>query len=234
MKKRNVAVLAILSIVIFFAAREIVTLRDEQHSLSFMGWNLSIQGPYISRNAFNTGTRNSDTEFFANDFDVSFQRIPGVEIEKSAGAYFAENGDIRVIEQADTAILQGLFSAEYLNQNFEEIESLNGGIKQYFRLLNQEFALLGLKEGGCTFGSFVNITKKIEILRMPCLPDSGNADLNGLGGGFTFDGETLLLAIGAPEAFSVAIRALAQDPSSPYGKVIRFKRTDLVHPKRNF
>jgi hypothetical protein len=192
-----------------------------------MGWNLKIKGPYIKRSISTTGTRNSDTEFFANDFNVSFHRIAGIEINKSAGAYFTENGDIRIIEQADKILLQNLFPAKDINQLFKEIENLNGGIKQYFRLSNQEFALLGLKESGCTFGSFFNITKKIEILRMPCLPDSANADLNGLGGGFSFDGVSLLLAIGAPETFSGAIRALAQDRSSPYGKVIRFKKTDL-------
>lgn len=192
-----------------------------------MGWNLKIKGPYIKRSISTTGTRNSDTEFFANDFNVSFHRMAGIEIDKSAGAYVTEKGDIRVIEQADKDLLQNLFPAKDINQLLNEIETLNGGIKQYFRLSNQAFALLGLKESGCTFGSFVNVTKKIEILRLPCLPDAANADLNGLGGGFSFDGESLLLAVGAPETFSGAIRALAQDMSSPYGKVIRFKKTDL-------
>ena len=144
MKKRNVVILVIFSLVIFFAVKKIVTLRDEQHSVSFMGWNLKIKGPYIKRSISTTGTRNSNTEFFANDFNVSFHRIAGTEINKSAGAYFTEKGDIRVIEQADKILLQNLFPAKDINQLFKEVENLNGGIKQYFRLSDQEFALLGL------------------------------------------------------------------------------------------
>jgi len=192
-----------------------------------MGWNINIKGPFIKRSISTTGTRHSKTEFFANDFNVSFHRIPGIKIGKSAGGYITEKGDIKVVEQNDRNLLGNLIPGKDLTRMFKGVEEINGGIKQYFRLSEQEFALLGLKESGCTFGSFVNITKHIEILRMPCLPDSGNADLNGLGGGYSFDGDTLLLAVGAPETSSAAIRKLAQDMSSPYGKVIRFRKSDL-------
>ncbi|MDA0340495.1 MAG: PQQ-dependent sugar dehydrogenase, partial [Proteobacteria bacterium] len=138
-----------------------------------------------------------------------------------------ESGDLKIVEQNDRSLFGNLIPGKDIGLIFKGGEAHNGGTKQYFRMFNQEFALLGLKEGSCAFGSFVNITKKIEILRMPCLPDPGNVDFNGLGGGYSFDGDELLLAVGAPENISPAIRKLAQDMSSPYGKVIRFKKSDL-------
>lgn len=232
MKKRKIIILTLVALALFYPVKKIVTLRDEQRSFAFMGWTLNIKGPLIKRGAFTTGIRHSETEFFANDFNVSFNRIPGLETGKSAGGFITERGGIKIVEQDEKNLLKNFIAEKDLTRLFKEDDDLHGGIKQYFRLSKQEFALLGLKVGDCVYGSFVNITKKIEILRMPCLPDSGNADLNGLGGGYSFDGDTLLLAVGAPEADSTAIRKLAQDMSSPYGKVIRFKKTDLERAQK--
>ena len=84
--------------------------KGDKTELRLGRWSMEIKRVNKKRNPFNTGFSKTEMEFYANDFDVTFAKVPGVETAKVAGFYFSEEGLIKVIEQDDRNIFEKLFS----------------------------------------------------------------------------------------------------------------------------
>ena len=65
-----------------------------------------------------------------------------------------------------------------------------------------------------------------ELLKTKCLPKE-EIDFNGLGSSHIHHDGKILLSIGTPEQSSSAIRALAQDTNSMFGKILEINNNDL-------
>jgi len=111
-----------------------------------------------------------------------------------------------------------------LPKNFTRIR--NGGIKTVFIYKDKQFALLSSLYKGCFYASIVLIDIKKEIFKTKCLPTK-KIDYNGLGSSHIHHGEKIILSIGTPEQASSAIRKLAQDKISFFGKIIEIDKKEL-------
>jgi len=167
-----------------------------------------------------------------NDFIGELLPLPTRRIPTSKTASVHLKGDeVYFVEQRYD--FEKIWQASELGKSLDQIEpfiDFNGGIKQHFYFNNHEFILATLKTKSseeCYFSSLINLSIKSEIFRTPCLPKSMLFDFNGIGGGYAERGGLLYLAIGAPEYTSASVRKFAQDPKSPYGKVIIFDQKRL-------
>ena len=178
-----------------------------------------------------------------NDFTLTITKVPNSKMEgglpnkttKTGGLFIEKNGLLQVYEQSNLNQLWKEFELEKIVPSYSIVNSNYGGVKKIFRYESNLFALLPLTKTtpaqGCFFVSLINLTKKEEVFRAPCLPDTANNDLNAIGGGNAELNGDLLLAIGVPDALGKITPYLAQDTSSPYGKVLRFKKENLIGRK---
>ena len=117
-------------------------------------------------------------------------------------------------------------------RDFEAGVDRSGGIKNLFYHADSLIALVGLVDidAKCAYASVVNISLGVTALEFPCLPDFEFTNFLGLGGGFAeiVESGILMLSVGTPENTSEAIRALAQDMDSPYGKILAIPESTLV------
>ena len=166
----------------------------------------------------------------ANSFGLKVKKINlKVNPIRTAGILF-NNNEIVVYEQTDTQKIDIKFLNKYNGTHLDEINP----IRQIFNYRNNVICLLvfGAKEK-YKFVSLINLTKKIEIFRSPML-SSDNATFDGIGGGYTFLGDNLLFALGTPSAsYGDQISELAQDLTSPFGKVLIFNTKDLEIQRSN-
>ena len=103
----------------------------------------------------------------------------------------------------------------------------NGGIKTIFTHNNNEFALISSSKTNCFYASIVLLENGKEIFKTKCLNETKKmTDFNGLGSSNIHYNDKILLSIGAPEQGSSKIRALAQDNSSMYGKILEIDKMD--------
>lgn len=177
----------------------------------------------------------------ANDFLINLSAIKTNRIptSKTASIFLnTEFGDrVNVVEQRYD--FQKIWDENNLDHYISQVEpflDFNGGIKQHFIFEENNFILATLKNKSsdhCYFASLINLTNRSEIFRTPCLSKESIFDFNGIGGGYAIRGEKLYLAIGAPEYTSSSVRKLAQDPKSPYGKVLVFNRQRLLSKPSN-
>lgn len=181
-------------------------------------------------------SKNSPQRIESNDFLIELisLKTDRVPTSKTASIHLNSelNSKVNIIEQRYD--FQRLWDDKKLEASLGQVEpflDFNGGIKQHFYFENQEFifATLKLKSSDqCYFGSLINLTKKSEIFRTPCLAKDLMFDFNGIGGGYVIENGRLYLAVGAPEYTSSSVRQLAQDPKSPYGKVLVFDKQRLL------
>lgn len=164
-----------------------------------------------------------------NDFQVYTQHIETFNSSKLAYIDF-NNNLVTAYNQANPKILVDLINPD----EFEHAEnaSRSGGLKSLFVINNDFIGLVGLfnKDQDCAYGSLINISQKKIINRFPCVPDTSEIDFNGLGGGYVWDEnkDILYISIGVPTHSSQTIRNLAQDPKMPYGKVISYRKEQLL------
>ncbi len=146
---------------------------------------------------------------------------------RTASVYFDSNHSIKYSLQLDTSITQPIVNSFA----YGEPASINDiQIKQVVKLQDRELLLLGINDSTCAFASIYDATNSKVIFKAPCLPDTQYVDFNGIGGGYATRDGILYIAIGAPTASNENIQNLAQDPSSPYGKVLSFSQNDLDNP----
>ena len=102
----------------------------------------------------------------------------------------------------------------------------NGGIKTIFIHNKSEFALISSLKNDCYYASIILLNNSKELFKTQCLPKE-EIDFNGLGSSHIHHGDEILLSIGTPEQSSSAIRALAQDTNSMFGKILKINNNDL-------
>ena len=170
-----------------------------------------------------------------NNFDI--YRHDYTELDKIDRLAYLDfdDGLLSVYPQDDYSIIADTGIGE---KEFQHGVEKNGGIRNMFFYQNNLIALVGLVniETECAYASLVNISLKIVLLEFPCLPQFEFVLLEGLGGGFVSmpDSEILLLALGVPEARGEEIRALAQIPSSPYGKILKIPESTILGNGNNY
>ena len=102
----------------------------------------------------------------------------------------------------------------------------NGGVKSIFIHNKSEFALISSLKNDCYYASIILLNNSKELLKTKCLPKE-EIDFNGLGSSHIHHDGKILLSIGTPEQSSSAIRALAQDTNSMFGKILEINNNDL-------
>ena len=97
-------------------------------------------------------------------------------------------------------------------------------LKQLLTVQGTNFALLGLVSKGCVFAMLVNLNKMLTADRYPCVDNSGeDVNFNNLGGGYVVQGNILYMSLGLTSSVTRGkVSFLAQDESSPYGKVLKY------------
>jgi hypothetical protein len=171
----------------------------------------------------------------ANDFMLKLERIPNVLVMgkyRSAGILQDPLGKLQVFMQSDAASILSEYKIDTKGRNVEGTITKNGGLKRIFKF--QDY-LIGLftfvdSQSGCYYASLINLTKGVEFMRGPCLPESVGLDFNGIGGGHAELNGNLLVAIGTPTTDYLEISTLAQDLKSHYGKILRFSTKDVLVP----
>ena len=102
----------------------------------------------------------------------------------------------------------------------------NGGVKSIFIHNKSEFALISSLKNDCYYASIILLNNSKELFKTKCLPKK-EIDFNGLGSSHIHHDGKILLSIGTPEQSSSAIRALAQDTNSMFGKILEINNNDL-------
>jgi aldose sugar dehydrogenase len=185
------------------------------------------------------GMKDSVKTFFSNDFQFSFN--PGLydKTVTRSGGLIMQNNRLQVFEQGD---IFKIWKAYDLNSVLPGIEpavdengGLYGGARKVFVFRDNLFCFLTLKEknSDCFFASIVNLTKRKEVFRAPCLPDykKPDPDFSEIGGGYTEYKGNLLFSLGAPSTAGKNTLALVQNEKSPYGKILLFTKEQLIDGK---
>lgn len=102
-----------------------------------------------------------------------------------------------------------------------------GGIRGIFYLNNQRYAYMATLKIGCQAMSIINLDENIEIFQTDCLPDYEGVHYDGIGGASIHNEGNILLSIGAPTNNSEAIRNLAQNDKSFYGKIVSINKKSI-------
>jgi hypothetical protein len=174
--------------------------------------------------------KENEQSIYGNDFQVVYTKIDLPLYNKTAGIFAVDKSHIVVYEQDSLDKLWKKYGLEFKIKDAKAFLDKGGGLKQIFNHSGDLFGLVTLVgKNHCYFASLINFSKSKEIFRAPCLPDADIIDLNGVGGGFAELGNNLLLAIGAPEHHSHTVANLAQESSSPYGKILIFSHEDLYN-----
>lgn len=183
-------------------------------------------GALIRGEDFSEGRVASADMVLTNEFEFQFVALEDAPSQRPAGVLGPDDeGRFVVVEQSATEIagrdvpaLLEAIGATYPAERW-------GGIQQLIEIDGALFALLGLGRGDCLFAALVDLERLQVVEEFPCLSgDQALLSMNSIGGGYAvMNGTSFMLALGtgADTTWSQANDA-AQDPSSPYGKVLRY------------
>ena len=161
----------------------------------------------------------------SNEFAFTFHRLPGRDLVQVAGIVGPdEDGQFLTVEQADTSV-QGRDLAPLLERLHSWFpEEQRGGIKQLVEIDGALFGLLGLERENCLYVALVDFERMEVADDYPCLDNSqGFLAFQNAGGGYVLRDGELLIALGVVSDVTWSnASAAAQDPSSPYGKILRY------------
>ncbi len=161
----------------------------------------------------------------ANSFKFQYVNVIPFE-EKTAGIIFDDTSkDYEIFTQNGYLIDKKIMKKLEMPKDFYTDQ--DGGIKSVFKIDDNFYFLIPKKENDCFFASLINFTKKVELMRSKCIPDSENINFAGLGGAYIFKDEDLLLSIGTPTHISDTIDTLSQKNDSIFGKIISIKTEEL-------
>jgi len=187
----------------------------------------------VKRNLFNKKTPGVIKLFYANDFTLGLTHLDDIENSEKTAGFILDNGNIIKYEQADIDKYWEEWSLSDFMLNANPTRFRGGGLKQIFQHKDQTFIFASLKNGNeCYFASLINITKRHEIFRTPCLPKVDEIDFSSIGGAWVSRGNGILLSVGTPSD-TKNIASLAQDTSSPYGKILYFSDSRLTNKNNN-
>lgn len=179
--------------------------------------------------------------FIGNDFFLEMHRVDSLgNPKKTGGLLFDGAGKLSVFEQSEARSLLGVYGASKVLQDAiigtNQNGGFAGGLKKSFYFKGDVFFYLGLRSKNdkeCFFTSLVNVSKSFEVFRGPCIPNPEAIDFNASGGGNAILNDQLYFAVGAPSVNGIETERLAQDMTSPYGKVLVFQEDQLLDQPSN-
>ena len=163
-------------------------------------------------------------EFFGNSFTVELKKIRSIK-GKTASVVFEENSNYRIFTQSGSDITSN--KIEEMNLPIDFTLEKGGGVKSVINMNEKYFALISRKTFGCYHASLIELDNQTIILDSKCIKDDENVDFAGLGGGYVFKDNSLLLSVGTPTHNSDDIDLLAQKKDSIFGKILEFTEGDL-------
>lgn len=193
-----------------------------------------ISNFYIHYNLKYTNKLDS-INIYANSFQLKVNRYKNYKFTNKTAGLIIDSNNLKIFEQSNLIGLKTYFHLDSLfkniyNDKFYESEPL----KQLYKYRDNILALLIFNDQKNKYISIINCTKKFEIFRSKNLPTDIFLDYNGIGGGITEFNNDLLIAIGVPSAgYKNKISELAQNPNSPYGKVLIFKSDEIISKRSN-
>ena len=165
----------------------------------------------------------------SNDFEIKLKNDNYKYKTNHSAGVVSLNKDTKIYEIDDLKYLWDEYNiGSVINDAIPYMEN-HGGIKRIFNYNENLIGLVTLinKDQNCVFASLVNFTKRGEIFRANCLDNKENIEFNGIGGGVVRYDNGILFALGVPTYSSKIIDDLAQDKSSPYGKILYFDGNSL-------
>ena len=184
--------------------------------------------------------KNVDTkklEFTANSFEVNLEKIINFK-EKTAFIIYPKE-EIKFNKEKLKIFSQNGYIIENFKQkklNLPKYFTLqrNGGVKTIISVEDKKIALISGKEKNCFFVALVNLFDGNELLRTKCLPEKPkNNDFNGLGSSNIHLDDFIYLTLGTPEKHMSKNSPLAQNDDDLFGKVLRFKKSDVLKKINN-
>ncbi len=162
----------------------------------------------------------------SNEFAFELVPLPGLTVNAQAAGVSGMPGhsDFWIAEQGTVELGPYDLTAVLNAHDFTNATAYLGGVKQLITIHNSTFALGGFSQGECYFGALIDLDRMAVVDQFPCLPGGEVLlDFKGIGGGFAVIGNALFMALGtASDAVPNAKNDLAQDPVSPYGKILRY------------
>ena len=169
--------------------------------------------------------------FSANSFDLIYSKIISIEGRSAAILIEGENGNADYNFYTQSGLFFSKKNKKELSLPINFTTEQDGGIKSVFKIKDKIFVLLSQIKGACHFASIINITEGIKILDSKCIPDGKNVNFAGLGGGYVFKDESIILSIGVPTHISDEIDLLSQNKKSIFGKMLSFNISELQENK---
>ena len=233
MRRKKILKIILLFLIVvsaFFAGHEnpeiIIKIKNISKNItSQIGKNQKPPENQLNKNDSVNQQKKVEKIIDANSFKFQYVNVVSFE-EKTAGVIFGDSSkDYKIFTQNGFLIDKTIMRKLEMPKDFYTDQ--DGGIKSVFIVDNNIYFLLSKKENDCFFASLMNFTKKIEVMRSKCIPDSENINFAGLGGAYIFKDEELLLSIGTPTHISDIIDKLSQDKDSIFGKIISIKTEEF-------
>lgn len=168
----------------------------------------------------------TDDAVRSNEFAFAFVALDDARTQRPAGVLGPDaDGHFLIVDQSDTRVAGHDLTPilDQLSARYGDTE--RGGLKQVIEIDGALFALLGLVRGECPFAALVDLARMAIVDEFPCIPETlGNVNLRGIGGGYSvMDDDTILIALGTGSHLAwSAGNTDAQNPASPYGKILRY------------
>ncbi len=162
----------------------------------------------------------------SNEFAFVFEGITTLPVDQVAAGVVGVPGQpgFWIAEMGSVAPGPYNLEAFMASNGFAVAPEFNGGIRQIIEVEGTRFALGGFNEGSCYFAALIDLDDLRLVDRFPCLPDGTDGlDMKGMGGGYAVRDKTFYLALGtASDGVQTSKNDLAQDLTSPYGKILRY------------
>lgn len=166
--------------------------------------------------------------FYANDFTLTLGRIEELgRTEQSAGFVQGADGQWTKYEMFELPAHWEKLKIGDIVTDAQPVMRRSGGLRQVLTHHGHELIYVSLGKDGCPFLSLIDMTDRREVFRTPCIPLSGGSELQSTynftttGGGYVSLDDGLLFAVGTPSDEPL-VEAMAQDMTSPFGKVLYF------------
>ena len=174
---------------------------------------------------------NNDEEFFkSNHFELNVTKIASISskttflLNNSIDKKFNIN-DVSIFTQEGFDLKKNDAVKLKINKNFTS--DFNGGLKTIFFIDKEIYGLTSSLDKECYYASIINLSDGKELFKTKCLPDI-DIDFNGLGSTTIHKDNEILISIGTPTSSSDAIRNLAQNKDSFFGKILSIKKDDFI------
>jgi len=197
--------------------------------LVYHEYNLLKDRMQLRSNIRKKDTAGAIKSFTANDFTLELIQLDNFgHTEKTAGYLTDSQGEVVKYEQANVEEYWAQWRLNEIITDAVPTRFRGGGLKQILQHQGQTLALMSLKGANdCYFASLINVSQRKELFRAPCLPPVEELDFSSIGGGWTALGDGLIMSLGTPSD-DERVSMLAQDPGSPYGKVLSFTNERLM------